>query len=309
LPAFPSAEAPWDSWFHDFHVDKPIVVSTEDLNKHWSEYSIRLLADIGQVDLMFRQQIVAMFNVGFIQPGTSAPPEFNSLTNRILEFATTRNGATSRVYNVYSQQGIRTAGLPEQASVPSVFRPSRQELNLNEFAQQFGQLEVQGRIPTLVKNVNMIEPRLKDISMIFTPGGPALYGDIGLGRLLPIRVMGEGTSKLASLMVDVTTATDGALLIDEIENGFHYSVLEKLWAAIDQATVSQNVQFFATTHSLECIAAAHRYFTNRMQIDDESTPEFRLFRLERNGNAEQTKAVSLDLEAVGNALELGFEVR
>jgi hypothetical protein len=46
------------------------------------------------------------------------------------------------------------------------------------------------------------------------------------------------------------------LLIDEIENGLHYSVLKKVWKAIAQYARKSNSQIVTTTHSWESIEAA-----------------------------------------------------
>ena len=44
-------------------------------------------------------------------------------------------------------------------------------------------------------------------------------------------------------------------VIDEIENGIHYTNYEKLWQLIFKASKEANCQVFATTHSKECIEA------------------------------------------------------
>jgi AAA15 family ATPase/GTPase len=48
------------------------------------------------------------------------------------------------------------------------------------------------------------------------------------------------------------------ILIDEIENGIHYTNLGKLWEIILTISKQQNVQVFATTHSKECIESYAR---------------------------------------------------
>ncbi len=45
---------------------------------------------------------------------------------------------------------------------------------------------------------------------------------------------------------------------DEIENGIHYTNLDKLWEIILTLSKEQNVQVFATTHSKECIESYAR---------------------------------------------------
>ncbi len=50
------------------------------------------------------------------------------------------------------------------------------------------------------------------------------------------------------------------VLIDEIENGIHHTVMRDLWEVIVKHSRESNTQIFATTHSYECIEAAHRAF-------------------------------------------------
>ena len=46
--------------------------------------------------------------------------------------------------------------------------------------------------------------------------------------------------------------------MDEIDNGIHYTNLDKLWEIILTISKQQNVQVFATTHSKECIESYAR---------------------------------------------------
>ena len=76
---------------------------------------------------------------------------------------------------------------------------------------------------------------------------------------------------LARLVLAVSDASNGIVLLDEIENGFHYSVLPNVWRLIESAANQFNTQVFATTHSIECVRAAHN------TLDSAS---FRLHRLD-----------------------------
>jgi AAA15 family ATPase/GTPase len=90
--------------------------------------------------------------------------------------------------------------------------------------------------------------------------------------------MGEGMRRVLSLVLAIANAPGGVVLIDEIENGLHYSVQADVWKAIARAARDADVQVFATTHSWECIEAAHRAFK-------EAGPyELRYYRLDRRGS-------------------------
>jgi predicted ATP-dependent endonuclease of OLD family len=75
--------------------------------------------------------------------------------------------------------------------------------------------------------------------------------------------LGEGINRYIAILCAIWASKDGVLLIDEIENGIHYTNYKKLWQIIFQASVDANCQLFITTHSKECIAAF-----NDVQLDN-----------------------------------------
>jgi hypothetical protein len=169
------------------------------------------------------------------------------------------------------------------------------------FAERFADLEVERRKDEIVEILQIIEPHLQDLTMLYRGGVPMIYGDVGMKRLLPMPLMGDGIGRLLSLVVAMPQAQDGIVLVDEIENGLHYSVRVDVWKAIAAFTREFNVQLFATTHSAECIRAAHRAFEEDDQYD------FRLHRLERIQDT--IRAVTYDQDTLGAALETGLEIR
>ena len=101
--------------------------------------------------------------------------------------------------------------------------------------------------------------------------------------------------RLASILVAIASSRKGVVLIDEFENGIHHSVLPKIWEAVAEFAERSDTQVFATTHSAECIRAAHEVFTGREYV-------FQLFRLQRaiDGSVE---ARAFDREALEAALK------
>ncbi len=102
--------------------------------------------------------------------------------------------------------------------------------------------------------LRVLDPRVEDLAYIASRGDArlALLKFRGQGRI-PLRSMGDGLTKLFHIALAVASASKGVLLIDEFENGLHWSVQEKLWVAIDRAAREFNVQVFSTTHSRDCI--------------------------------------------------------
>lgn len=72
---------------------------------------------------------------------------------------------------------------------------------------------------------------------------------------VPLRNLGDGVNRLFGITLALVNAKGGLLLLDEVENGLHYSVLPKVWRLIFETARRLNVQVFATTHSWDCIEA------------------------------------------------------
>ncbi|MEO6812077.1 MAG: AAA family ATPase [Isosphaeraceae bacterium] len=94
---------------------------------------------------------------------------------------------------------------------------------------------------------------------------------------IPLRSMGGGVNRLFGVALALVNAKDGILLVDEIENGIHYTAQLDLWRFIFQAAARLNVQVFATTHSYDCIKAFQ-------QASDESPEDGVLIRLARKND-------------------------
>lgn len=101
----------------------------------------------------------------------------------------------------------------------------------------------------IVEGLRLIEPRVKDF--IFTD--KEMLVDVGLAKRIPVNMMGDGARKIVSLLTAVYDCKDGALLVDEISNGFHYSVMYSLWKVLINAAIRNNTQLFVTTHDFDSI--------------------------------------------------------
>jgi len=72
-------------------------------------------------------------------------------------------------------------------------------------------------------------------------------------RPIPLKRLGDGVQRLLGIAVALANCQNGILLIDEVENGIHYSLQEDLWRMIFTAAKKRNVQVVAATHSWDCI--------------------------------------------------------
>ena len=170
--------------------------------------------------------------------------------------------------------------------------------SVQQDAAFLGELRRQKRGDVLLEALRVVEPRLESIEDISAGGSPMIWGDIGLSELVPLPVMGEGMIRIARLVLVISSTQGGVVLVDEIEKGLHHSILPKVWKAVDKAARQFDVQLFATTHSLECVWAAHESL---------SPDAFRLHRLEVVDSV--SRCVTYDPESINGAVRHGMEVR
>ena len=106
-----------------------------------------------------------------------------------------------------------------------------------------------------------------------------LFCDIPwLPEKIPVALVSGGTHKLLCLLLGIATFPKGVILIDELENGFYYKALPKVWEALFAFCRKFDVQIFVSTHSKECVDSI-------LPVLKGHEKQFRLLRAERkNGH-------------------------
>jgi len=113
----------------------------------------------------------------------------------------------------------------------------------------------------LIDILKTVDNRIEDIRTFSSKNG--LYIKLIDSVYEPLSNFGDATKNLIRYFTPIfekeLTATKSelfsVLLIDEIENGIHYSAHYDFWKNIFKLSKELNVQVFATTHSLEMINA------------------------------------------------------
>jgi AAA15 family ATPase/GTPase len=227
----------------------------------------------------------------------------SSLSTKELQIEYTDFKGEKRISRMFFENG--SIRVEQQQSLPSsvLFLTAHrgQTRIFEEDARLFGEMIVRQEPYDLLAALKIVAPQLKRLTPIPHTSGGIIYGDIGLEQMLPLPLLGEGLSHLMTIMLRIASTQHGILLIDEIENGLHYSTLTKIWAAIGKAARDFDVQIFATTHSWECIRAAHEAFMANDVCD------FRLHRLEKV--KDEIKAITYDQDAINTSIEMNWEMR
>jgi len=113
---------------------------------------------------------------------------------------------------------------------------------------------------------------------------------------------GDGIKQYISIIASLYASKDKYLFIDEIENGIHYTNLDKLWEIILTISKEQNVQVFATTHSKECIES---YARVSKRLEETDITFISLYKNKENN----LKSITLDYQKIQDRIELGLDNR
>ncbi|QQZ30612.1 AAA family ATPase [Thiothrix subterranea] len=123
----------------------------------------------------------------------------------------------------------------------------------NNWSTLWDNLKATRKTDAIISMIKITNPLIEDI--YFTHNGLAMVVLADEERARPLRSMGEGASRLLQLFIYAFHARDGFLLIDEFENGLHYSIQEEVWDKLFKLAKELDIQVFATTHSEDAVKA------------------------------------------------------
>jgi len=125
-------------------------------------------------------------------------------------------------------------------------------------------------------------------------------------RPVPLNSLGDGMLRVLQLALKLFAAKGGFLLIDEFENGLHYSVQEKVWALLFDMAEKLDIQVFATTHSWDCIESFTKVAVARQDVEGVL---FRMGRSVRTSDRGRIIATVFDEAALASITQADVEVR
>ena len=123
---------------------------------------------------------------------------------------------------------------------------------------------------------------------------------------VPLNSLGDGMLRVLQLVLKVFPAKGGFLLIDEFENGLHFSVQEKVWELLFDMAQKLDIQVFATTHSWDCIESFANAAIARKDIEGVL---FRVGQSAKKSDQGQVIATVFDEDALHNITQADVEVR
>ena len=202
---------------------------------------------------------------------------------------------------------------PDSPEYLSFFIDNASDAPTERLEQILSLIIEKGKKEKLINEMNNILPFTLEDIMLVTTKGIDVYIQKDKGVPLPLSLYGAGTRFILKLSAACTylslseypSTLSKIILIDEIENGLHYSVKSKIWEFI--FSKSKEFQFIIATHDEEFFKAIFEVPISEI-IDSESFSAIRIDKEERNGMETFTpKYYNLDLLQYG--IESGWEIR
>ena len=201
---------------------------------------------------------------------------------------------------------LAAAGIrEEQARIPNRigarFMPARHREPTEDLSARFGKLQLAGKEKRATELLRHLEPSLTALTVISTGGSSVIHAYIGDNLPIPVNLVGEGFARMLELAVGIADVSGGMLLVDEIENGLHYSTHQGVFSTLFEIAEEFDTQVVATTHSRECATAA------RKALDDKGDDGFAYHRIDRRDG--KLSVAHFDAEMMDAAMDFGMEIR
>lgn len=306
----------WEHYFYMHDVDQRRIAIT------WADERAKFEVSCGK-SLSSDEQVTEEINVRNDRPHVERLDDLTAISrNYPISFQVHRGHelqeeCTLRILSdvqVNVQKKIQKSMQAQRAKWGIQFLSAHFSYGTMDVINAFGRIELDNRKEEVIKAAQFIDSRIKDISTIITGGqNGRLYATIQQDdneiQKVPLQSMGDGINRLLVMIITVLATPNGIVLIDEIENGLHFSIHELLWELLIRAATSVHVQIIATTHSEACLDGAfHAMEKLKSQPDfDFGEDEFSYIRMAKSGSSMQARF--FDQETYSYAMQTGIELR
>ncbi len=134
-----------------------------------------------------------------------------------------------------------------------------------DLSQQFNEADRRGESDEILSSVKLIDDSIDELKT-YSDRSDIFLRKKGEKHRLPLPYFGDALQKMMRYAITAATlhSENGSkeikkyLLIDEIENGLHYTVHDEFWEMLFKLAIAYDIQIFAATHSREMIEAFNR---------------------------------------------------
>ena len=276
----------WDNFFYSLNKDAVIVIKGK--NKSNIVQTIEIwLDESGNVNNIFSDQNVERLRESFLKYKDDLLVLNIKLTRDNQE---TVNSAVIASSKRFIGQGRHDFNEPP--FIPSCMRSSGKNIT-----EEFDRARLDEKDNEVLKAFQILDSAIESVES-FSIGEPTLYLRKKGEKRLPLSLFGDAMNRVADIILKLVNSEHKILLIDEIENGIHYTNQRNFWRVLFRLAVELDTQIFATTHSLEMLQA---FAAVGLEPNQECSSAY--FELARKPKTDQIIGIRRDLDTLNYALE------
>lgn len=199
--------------------------------------------------------------------------------------------------DVLSKRSNNTATSANANNIPIVSFASDRLQNPAYLYDLLGKASRSKQKDKIVNVLKGIDNRINDIIL---GDKQQIYIDIaGMTEVIPLSFLGAGVSNVLYWTALVLSNSAKILLIDEIENGIHFTSIQPVMERLCEIGKMHDCQIIATTHSIDCVSSFSKCPKERIGY----------IRLERCPETGAISPVEIDSQLLPEMLKSEWEVR
>ena len=182
-------------------------------------------------------------------------------------------------------------------------------IDLNLFASSWDKIALTDDENLVLEMLKLIDSDITNLAFLSLVDSETRIPFVRLKNIetrIPLHQMGDGIFRLLQIILEIPKSKNSILLIDEFENGLHYSVQPKVWELIFELAHRFNIQVFATTHSWDCIESFAQVAKDRTDMEGVL---FRMGHSVRKSDKGKLIATVFDEDDLYNLTKMNIEVR
>ncbi len=126
----------------------------------------------------------------------------------------------------------------------------------------------------VIEALSFVDNRITDIKILTPDKKSNLFLSLKNQGDFPVNLFGDAIRKIIEVVLVLLNTSNSVVLIDEVENGLHYTKQAEFWRLLF-GIAAKDTQIFATTHSKEMISS---FATTAEQNPNVSATYFQLYR-------------------------------
>ena len=235
---------------------------------------------------------------------------------RILTETARMPNTIEMLYDITTNNGtkhFRSSLFVNQSDVASRQEPSKEYVEKNfavlfssdllssNLTNDLSELFKRKQKNILLEQLQKFDARINAIEIL---NNDVYVGFDDVKEMLPVSMSGDGLRRFLNIVAGSANPSNTMILIDEIDNGLHYSAYKKLWEAIFALATDTNKQVFVTTHSKETLYQLNEMLEEHSEYQD----ALRLYTIEKT-KLEGHQAYKMTYNGLREACENGIELR